>query len=997
MNNDARESVLPGPFKKIMMLFWVFILPQSILFVLNCFSFWIIREEVLPQNLAAAAMLGGSEILLIVLCGALLFSWKRSGYLEVPWVWNWVFLLSHIAYLWFATAEITYIIPGAVESWALDQGQVILWQYTFMMPGLFYAAMRLACFETRLNRGADIGRSLLVAVAAPALWYTAMLGLSTCVRWTWGWFPPVVGIIFFVGITLVTLIALIRLSVLFYGWYQKKDPWIHNTVIALVAVVGPLAGLLLNYHVPFPADFQARGIYVLAVLNGLVLLVPSLVRMRRRGWLVFSRAATYPFTVYFFLVFLPFLPLSLLAICAMGLGFLFLIPLMLFLIHTKILVDDVRLWSLQAGRTQAATLVLLACLILPGYLILEAGRDRGAIQRALDYVYCADYERPQRFKGSVRTVKEILIKMKKMKAGARLPYISAFYNQVVFNGMVLPDDKIEYMFRLFTGESVPELPASASFSGRWGRVRSSRGGGQRRQIQRNREVILSSFKRTSEEKEFTTVTRLQLSMRNTSEDDAAEFFQECEIPAGVLITGFRLQVDKEMVPGRLFERETATWVYHMIRDWTRRDPGLLVYTSPTRIEMSIFPFRHNEVRLAELELTYPRGMVPVIKIGQYPIFLQDEPVHNGRLPMALTGSGPGGDYAMLLTHPAYSPLFFQRKPYLHFILDFSAGSTLTADTALERILKAGAVFPGADLIQVSAANLEVELLSPDYIIPGDTALIRQVIQQARLPRRGSLDLTRAMKHILLMYRAKLTAGIPNTWQWYPVFVVITDREDHLLGPEEMAFYQGLIPEQSRYYVLGPDPGVKNFSLGFPANEAATKEIIVVKHGPHIAWVPVFADPQWRLATNLGQTPHAAYEVYAPLEDKFMPLQSLNIPFESDYAEALGLFVNNALMMRNPARLSSALPALVRDSKARGVMIPSTSHIVVERSSQWKTLGMKERQKMASAAGLEFEDDFDTPAPSAWIVGGVFVLWLRWRQRRRNRLEVPSSWKTCPDT
>ena len=84
MNNDARESVLPGPFKKIMMLFWVFILPQSILFVLNCFSFWIIREEVLPQNLAAAAMLGGSEILLIVLCGALLFSWKRSGYLEVP-------------------------------------------------------------------------------------------------------------------------------------------------------------------------------------------------------------------------------------------------------------------------------------------------------------------------------------------------------------------------------------------------------------------------------------------------------------------------------------------------------------------------------------------------------------------------------------------------------------------------------------------------------------------------------------------------------------------------------------------------------------------------------------------------------------------------------------------------------------------------------------------------------------------------------------------------
>ncbi|HPB67872.1 MAG TPA: hypothetical protein PKU74_03055, partial [Candidatus Omnitrophota bacterium] len=198
------------------------------------------------------------------------------------------------------------------------------------------------------------------------------------------------------------------------------------------------------------------------------------------------------------------------------------------------------------------------------------------------------------------------------------------------------------------------------------------------------------------------------------------------------------------------------------------------------------------------------------------------------------------------------------------------------------------------------------------------------------------------------------------------------------------------------YVMGPDPGAKDFSLGFPVNEAATKDVVVVKHGPHIAWVPVFANPQWRLVTNLGQAPQAAYEVYSPFEDNFMPVHSMNIPLESDYAEALGLFVNNALMMRNPARLSSALPALVRDSKARGVMIPSTSNIVVERSSQWKTLDVKERQKMASAAGLEFEDDFDTPAPSAWIVGGVFVLWLRWRQRRRNRLDALPFRESCPD-
>ncbi|HOY08986.1 MAG TPA: MSEP-CTERM sorting domain-containing protein [Candidatus Omnitrophota bacterium] len=989
MENDARESVLPGILKRTTMLFWVFILPQSVLLALNCFSFWIIREEILPQNLMASSVLFGSEVFLIVFLGALFYSWKRGGRREIPWTWNWFFLLFHIAYLWFATSEIPHIIPGAVESWVLDLGQVILQQYTFMMPGLFYAAMRLACFETRLDRGVDIGRSLLVAVAAPALWYTAMLGLSTCVRWTWGWFPPVVGIIFFVGTTLVTLVALIRLSVFFYGWYQKRDPWIHNTVIALVAVAGPLAGLLLNAHIPFPADFQAPGIYILAILNGLVLLAPSLWGVRGKGWLLFLRALAYPFTVYFFLVFLPFLPLSLLAICALGLGFLFLIPLTLFLIHTKILVEDARMWSARRGRASAAVLLCSACLVLPGYLILEAAWDKSAIQQALDYVYSADYEQPQHFQGSLYTVKKVLVKMKRVKAGARMPYLSAFYNKVVFNGMVLPDDKIEYMYRLFTGEAVPDVQAPAAFFGGRGRLRSSRGGGQGRRIQRNREVILSSFKRFSEDKEFTTVTRLQLYMQNTGGDDAAEFFQECEIPAGVLISDFRLLVNKEVVRGQLFEKETATWVYHMIRDWTRRDPGLLVYVSPTRVEMSVFPFQKNEMRYAELELTYPRGMAPVIKIGQYPIFLKDSPVHNGAMPMALTGGDPGGeDYAFVLTHPAYSSLFFRRKPYLHFILDFSAGSELSADAALPRILEAASVFPEADLVHVSAVNFEVELLSRDYIAVRDKALIRAAIDAARLPRRGSVDLSRAMKRILSLYQAKRAAGVPETWQRYPVFVVISDRADHLLGPDDMAFYQDLVPEQTRYYISTLDQGLKDYPLFLPS-AVATEQVVVIKHGPHISWVPVSADPQWRLAASLGQNLKAVYEVYFPGEDMFAPLQSMPLPSQSDYAQDMGLFIRNARMMKNPARLASELTALVRDSKSRRVMIPSTSYIVVERSSQWKTLTKKEGQKMASAPGLEFEEDFDTPAPSMWLVGGLFLLWLCRRQRRPGRFLAPS--------
>ena len=979
MENNSQSSVLPAAFKKVTLLLWVFILPQGVLLALNCFSFWIIRDEILPQNLMAAAVLLGSAVFMITFYGGLLFFWVRRGLRDVPWTWNWFFLLAHIAYLWFATSEIPHIIPGAVESWVLDLGQVILHQYTFMMPGLFYAAMRLACFETRLSRGSDIGRSLLVAVVAPALWYTAMLGFSAFVHRSWDWIPPVAGIVFFVGTTLLTLVALIRLSVLFYGWYQSRDPWIHNIVIALVAVGGPLAGLLLNYNIPFPADFQMKGIYVLAVFNGLVLLVPSVLGIRGKGWLLFLRALTYPFTVYFFLVFLPFLPLSLLAICALGLGFLFLIPPVLFLIHTRILIEDGQVWSLQGGRAQAAALVFLACLVLPGYFTLEAVQDKTAIQQALDYVYSADYEQPQRFQGSLPAVKKVLVKMKRSKSGVRLPYLSAFYNQLVFNGMILPDSKIEYMYRLFTGEAVPEAKAT-SFYGRRGRTRSSRGTEQRLRAQRNREVIVSSFERSSEDKDFTTVTRLRLYLRNTGKDDAAEFFQECEVPSGVLISDFRLLVNKQLVRGQLFERDTATWVYHMIRDWTRRDPGLLVYTSPSRVEMSVFPFREKEVRIAELEFTYPRGMAPVIKIGPYRVFLQDSPVLNGMLPMALTGRDPGGEaYALILTRPAETLLLYRRRPYLHFIVDFSAGSMLSPEDILQSILNTAAAFPEADFIRISAANFEIEPLSPNPIPVREKAFIRAAIQQARLPRQGSLDLSRVMKHILSVYQSKLTASTRDSWQRYPVFVVITAQSAKLSEPEDMAFYQELVPEQERYYVLIPGQALQEHPLGFLSGRAPTQDVVVIKHGPHISWVPVFPDPQWHLAAKLGQDPYAPYEVYHPGEDKFFPVSSARVPSGSYYAQVQGLFVKNALMMRNPAWLERELPTIVRDSKSTGVMVPSTSYIVVERSSQWKTLSVKERQKMASAQGLEFEDDFDTPEPPVWLLGGLFVFWLGWRR------------------
>ena len=79
-----------------------------------------------------------------------------------------------------------------------------------------------------------------------------------------------------------------------------------------------------------------------------------------------------------------------------------------------------------------------------------------------------------------------------------------------------------------------------------------------------------------------------------------------------------------------------------------------------------------------------------------------------------------------------------------------------------------------------------------------------------------------------------------------------------------------------------------------------------------------------------------------------------------------------------------LKALVKASRESGVMLASTSYIVVENSAQWRMLDVSERKKLDQNAALNFKE---APAPSAvWLIPG-FGLWLWLRRRRVARRQV----------
>jgi hypothetical protein len=951
--SEIKARLIPEVLRRSEMLWWTNIVPQIILFFIHLRVYGLIREEMDHTQQYLAVGIGMAQLALM---GLTLCVWRylATHKKELSGLSSGVLLAAHTAYLWFIASNLGQMIPSPIEDWIVDQGQLMLYEFTFMMPGLFYAAFCLACFSSRLSYGGDVAATAGLMVGAPLLYYLIFMGIGRVLRGEHGiHFPEVIVISFFVGLTTVMFLAVIRLvGLVMYGLRHRPPVW-HMGLAVLIALIGPIAGLILNRQIPFPVDFQSAGVYVMTVINGLIVLLP-----RREGRhmpaLLFARSTTYPFSLYFFLVFLPFLPLALLAIIAVGLGFLILTPVVLFLFHTKCLYDDFQMTRRQAGNGLALGAVGLGVFLLPGIFCGQAVYDKVVLRRAIDYVYAPDYQRDVIFNGSVWAVKQALIKLRDFKDGVQWPYLSGIYNQYVFNGMVLPDSKMNQMYQLFAGEDLPERKSGRFRGGDFfpGR-RALRG----RITTRDRQVDLVNVTSVSlGQDRGIGASKIRLEMVNKGESDTAEFVAELTIPQGVLVSGFSLKVGEDMVPGQIFERSAALWVYQMIVSRTRRDPGLLMYQSPTQLSLNVYPFTKGESRIVEIELTYPVSLHPVVQVGDRKMVLlpDDEGASPTKTPSIMIAEGR--DSVFLLIPPQVlaelPPL--QREPYFHFIVDASQNTGLTDDEfagAVEHFM--GQAFWQGD---ICLTNFEVKCSlstkNPD-----------------RLPLRGDFVPERAIKKILLDYQTKMKKVKNSIWDTYPVFVIVTPRENFELNETDLAYFKDILAEFQ--YVVWSSQGDqatgKAMTLSAPS-------VALLKYGSHIVSVSTDqAGSQLIRVSPKEKVKELTY--YHPEKKNFEPYPQIQfLDLHLPYVQGIELHLANQEMIRHPFLQAERLPGLIEESRRLAVLIPAVSFIVVERSSQWNIMKEKERQRLKAGAGLEFEEDFETPAPPLWfLLGGMALL------------------------
>ncbi len=946
-------------------ILWLWVLPIVVLLALNFQGYWLIEGNMNPGERGNAHLLGIAGLLNALIGIGLCIAVRRlslrnpeSAGTQSAW-WGVPALAVQVGYLWLAMSMDNELLPRTVTDWIYPPQRFLYNQFAFAMLPLFWGMTRLACVRPAKGRGRALLFNLGLAIGAPVMLYAVFQVLRHMNGWSK--LGEVVMAIVVILLGLAMFVGLIRGLAL---GLRNVDAWSatgERIAIVLFALAMPVGGLLLNREIPFPNDFQAWEVYALTAANAAFLMLASWQHARRPLLSLGLLCSTLPFTLYFFVVFLPFLPLSILAVVLMGAGFLVLTPTVLLILHLGLLNK-----ARRGSRGRRLIVGVLCFSLLPGFFTVRGLADKAALNAALDHVYSPVIgDGPIEYPASRANLRRALSNHHSYKNGIYYPLLSDYYAWLVFDHLVLPDDKLARLETAFFGTA-----GSTENSDRVAKNRGDIWGGSRGSSNRDRNRMPRSapVPRTVEVEKLdvttkaadggATVVSLTLTLRNTGELNA-EYIKTLPLPAGVYVSGFRLHIDGRPVPGRITEKKTALWVYTMIRDSERRDPGLLFYNAPDELELRVFPVVAKTPSIVEIDFLVPAELpdasrlmgttdaaVVLTKVGE---LLRPRMTEDGRGNVVVSG----------LEGLALPQV--RRERYFHLIVDRSDKNGFTGD--IPKAVKAlRAEFGDAREVRVSLANYEVVDLKSETesldVLPlrggflPDLALARAI----RLHRDRDLDAT-----------AKGGRPPPQ-----PVFVILSGESPAVAPKLEIAAaWRDLLPGVEVHHIG---------ATGMLLRELVDAEAPVVRLGNSIR--PLVGGRVVRFEAAKADEPLMYWD---PNTASWRVVENPEVvSTDEPWARATALQLKQQDHDRTPGDEGMGLKTLVKASRESGVMIASTSYIVVENAAQWRMLDVSERKKLDQNAALDFKE---APAPPAlWLIAG-FGAWLgfrRWRAARGGR-------------
>ncbi len=977
LNLSQSIEVLMNP-----LLFLAFsIIPQLILLAVNLHSYGIVKGNMDDTQKLLGAQILSVELVMMLLFLAIpliMFFLKK----KIPWAVNFIFLAVSVGYLCFFVIKSAHLIPQSVQTWILPEERIIFYQFIAICPAVFYSIIRIVAVDFRISAGRDIAITAGMAALPPFFFYifAMMPGHIFHIPYS---LSSILLPVFLVISTLVMIFAVSRLILIMYNLMQRKS---QNLTVVLYIIFGlamPIGGLILNYFIPFPADFQSAGIYFFTFLNGIFLAIPTVKNERINTAAAICRFALYPFTLYFFFIFLPFLPLSLPLIVIAGAGFLILSPTILFILHTKKISHDFKYSFRNIIFKNKIFIASASICILPLLITVNALMHKLAINQAIDYIYEADYVKNTEFKGSTYLVKNGLLSIRDMKAGIYLPFISGYYEWLVFDNMVMPDKKLVHLYKAFFGEDIPEIKRS-NFSGNFGPLfgmQSSWSSNIEAEtvFSNSTDVTISSIDHKTLSEQGFKKTSVTINMKNYSKFET-EFRTSISLPEGAFVSGYWLNIDNDKVPGKLFDKKTAMWVYEMIKN-TRRDPGLLYYNDNRTLHLKVFPFSGGQRRITEIEFIYPDTISGSIKIGGQSIVLNKE---NNRVSPVISSMNDGHVSLLLPGGHNREKYKILRKPYLHFVIDWSAKSNLTKENIIDKIEAIAQKYPDVKYCSITLANYETLNITGGIISLDLIQKLRYKNLQNSLTPQGGFCRDRAIKEILLSYQTYTSDKnrLIDGYLYYPQIYVIRDSKSFTITEDNMQYFTSLLCDVNGYYQLTDNNQAEKISFDGLQLKEIKKTPILVKQ---------IVETKGGIQHPFTQQPGSSKLFFCDVKDNnffvqifnpqknsfenFNPVQ--NISSTTIYASALQVNALSLKKVYNPSLTSDLLPEIVSMSKKTGILTPATTYIVVENNAQWEMLTLKEKQKLEGKDVYEpgSADSVNSPEPSVFLMIGLLLFSL----------------------
>ncbi|WKZ64936.1 MAG: MSEP-CTERM sorting domain-containing protein [Flavobacteriales bacterium] len=697
-------------------------------------------------------------------------------------------------------------------------------------------------------------------------------------------------------------------------------------VRALVALVLPLLGLALNegrfpaffshIHRPF-GDLSHPGFWLAALLNAGAVLWPSSTQPAVRLIQFALRSAGFSYVLYFFVLFLPLLPLSVLAILFFGIGLLLLAPLLLFAVQARMLIADARFLLAHHQPLKLAAVFAAALGALPAVVTIAYLQHRTALHGALRHVFEADPSMPVRPIDAERLARA-LDQVEANRSGGswsrtHTPFLTPFYNRIVLGSLTLSEERAAILRSVFLDARPAPPPA-------------------RRNPPPGANTALADAVVESRYEEGQQAWRslVHLGIRNTGAGQE-EYTTAIRLPAGAWVTGHYLVIEGDTVPGLLAERRAAQWVYNSIVD-VRRDPSLLRHTAPDCLELRVFPVEAGQRRASGIAVLHKEPIA--LSIGDTMLALGD--TSHAALPADSAARAPGAAY---LTAAAKRALpLVRRSPHVHLIVDGTEGQRGRRPEVIER-LQAFVRAEGLDTARVTLHIADAYGTS----LPYGKAALRAFSHHAG---RGGCFTDRIIRRILV--GACLQPGAEA-----PVIVLAPSVPPHdpaSLGVllEDLSAAAACLPEGDRFHVLGGSGYLSERRLHDPLRQVNTEPTGITVPPVH-AW-PDAQRPLGYLPASPGggvllDLPHAG---------------RLNEALPTPWQQGLWMHARWQAHLLRSAQLPVAARELVGASFRAQVLLPVTAWICLENEAQRNALLKKQEELLNGAASLDAANEALTP-------------------------------------